>query len=95
MLPAAADPIQVASDIDTDIRLNRDTGTILKTTELEYGNQFTIVSKAPDATLDVLRAATTDNPPDDLFVALPDNVPGVVSDLATEVTAGRPPKPTR
>ncbi len=40
-------------------------------------------------TLDELRAATTDNPPDELVLELPDDVPGVVSDLATEVTAER------
>ena len=39
-------------------------------------------------TLDELRAATTDNPPDDLVLEVPDDLPGVVSDLATEVTAG-------
>jgi transglutaminase-like putative cysteine protease len=45
------------------------------------------VSQAPEATLDVLRAATTDNPTT-MFLQLPVDITGVVSDLATEVTAG-------
>ena len=65
-----------------------DTSTLLTTGELASGDRFTIVSEAPDVTLDELRAATTDNPPDEMFLELPDDVPGVVSDLATEVTAG-------
>ena len=86
LVPAAADPTQV--EPNTDIRFNADTSTLVTLSELASGDQFTIVSKAPDVTLDELRAATTDNPPDDVVLELPDNVPGVVSDLATEVTAG-------
>ena len=86
VLPAAADATYAAPT--NDIRRNPDTFTLLKTSEVEYGDQFTIVSKPPDVTLDELRVATTDNPPDELLLELPDNVAGVVSDLATQVTAG-------
>ena len=86
LVPAAADPTQV--DSNTDIRFNADTSTLVTLSELATGDRFTIVSKAPNVTLDELRAATTDNPPDDLVLEVPDDLPGVVSDLATEVTAG-------
>ena len=86
LVPAAADPTQV--DSNTDIRFNADTSTLVTLSELATGDRFTIVSKAPNVTLDELRVATTDNPPDDLVLEYPDDLPGVVSDLATEVTAG-------
>ena len=86
LVPAAADPTQV--DSNTDIRFNADTSTLVTLSELASGDRFTIVSTAPNVTLDELRAATTDNPPDDLVLEVPDDLPGVVSDLATEITAG-------
>ena len=46
------------------------------------------MSVEPDITVDELRAATTDNPPDEIFLGLPDDVPDTVSDTAAEVTAG-------
>ena len=85
MVPAAADVYQVAPN--RDMRVNHDTGTLLKLTDLVSGEQFTIVSVAPDLTPDELRAATTANPPDEIFLGLPDNVPDDVYDLAAEVTA--------
>jgi transglutaminase-like putative cysteine protease len=85
-VPAAADVVQVAPN--ADMRVNLDTGTLLKLTDLVAGDQFTIVSIEPDATLSELRAATTANPPDEIFLGLPDDLPGDISDLAAEVTAG-------
>ncbi|HEX6658760.1 MAG TPA: transglutaminaseTgpA domain-containing protein, partial [Ilumatobacter sp.] len=86
MVPAAADVYQVAPN--RDMRVNHDTGTLLKLTDLVSGEQFTIVSVAPDLTPDELRAATTDNPPDEIFLGLPGDVPDDVSDIAASVTAG-------
>jgi transglutaminase-like putative cysteine protease len=86
LLPAAADPEAVSPN--RDVRLNRDTGTLVKTSELATGDQFTIVSMAPDVTLDQLRAATTDDAPDDIFLELPDDLPDVVHEQALEATAG-------
>ena len=86
LLPAAADPTQV--EPNRDIRFNAGTSTLVTLSGLASGDQFTIVSMAPDVTLDELQAATTDNPPDETVLELPDNIPGVVSDLATELTAG-------
>ena len=86
IVPAAADVYQVAPN--DEMRVNHDTGTLLKLTDLVSGEQFTIVSVAPDLTPDELRAATTDNPPDEIFLGLPDDVPDDVYDTAAEVTAG-------
>lgn len=86
LIPAAADPEAV--NPNTDVRLNGDTNTLVKTSELEPEEQFTIVSRAPEISVDVLRAATASNPPDEIFLELPDNLPDVVGRLAREVTAG-------
>jgi transglutaminase-like putative cysteine protease len=86
MIPAAADPQQVAPN--TIVRRNADTSTLIKTSDLEPGDQFTIVSVAPDVSLELLRATTTDNPPDEIFLGLPDDLPDVVAEQAAEVTAG-------
>ena len=86
LVPAAADPTQV--DSNTDVRFSADTSTLVTLRELVAGDRFTIVSKAPNLKLDELRAANTDNPPDGLVLEFPDDLPGVVSDLATEITAG-------
>ncbi len=85
MVPAAATVLQVAPN--QDMRINPDTGTLLKLTDLQSAEQFTIVSQTPELTPDELRAATTHAPPDDIFLELPDGVPGSVSDTAEEVTA--------
>lgn len=86
LLPAAADPQRVAPN--EDIRLNTDTSTLVKTSPLEPREVFTIISQTPDVTPEVLRAATTSNPPDDIFLGLPDDFPDSVRTLAAEVTAG-------
>ncbi len=86
LLPAAADPQRVAPN--EDIRLNTDTSTLVKTSPLEPREVFTIISQTPDVTPEVLRAATTSNPPDDIFLGLPGDFPDSVRDLAAEVTAG-------
>jgi len=86
MVPAAATVLQVAPN--EEMRINPDTGTLLKLTDLQSGEQFTIVSVTPDITPDELRAATTDNPPDQVFLDLPNGVPDSVYDTAAQVTAG-------
>jgi transglutaminase-like putative cysteine protease len=86
MVPAAADVAQVRPN--AEMRVNHDTGTLLKLTDVVSGEQFTIVSMEPDLTPAELSAATTDNPPDEIFLGVPDNVPDDVHDIAAEVTAG-------
>jgi transglutaminase-like putative cysteine protease len=85
MVPAAADVYQVAPN--GEMRVNYDTSTLLKLTDLLSGEQFTIVSVKPDISADELRAASTADPPDEVFLGLPGDVPDSVYDTAAQVTA--------
>lgn len=86
LLPAAADPEAVTPN--DDIRLNTDTSTLVKRTDLELREVFTITSRTPDVTPSVLQASATSNPPDEIFLGLPDDFPQSVADLAASLTAG-------
>ena len=86
LLPAAADPTAVLPN--DEIRLNADTSTLVKTADLEPEELFTVVSRTPDITPELLNSATTSNPPDEVFLGLPDDFPDNVGELAAEVTAG-------
>lgn len=91
LVPAAADPVGAegfSGGERLDLRLNRDTNSLLAPDDLQPGDLFRIVSAAPQLTPDELRAATSAAAPDEIFTALPDDLPAVVEQLATEVTAG-------
>jgi transglutaminase-like putative cysteine protease len=91
LIPAAADPVGAEGFSDgtrLDLRLNRDTSSLIAPDDLGTGDLFRVVSARPQLTPDQLRAATSANPPDDIFTELPDDLPGIVDELATEVTAG-------
>ena len=91
LIPAAADPIGAegfSGDEPLDLRLNRDTNSLLAPDDLAPGDLFRIVSARPQLTPDVLRSATSVAPPDEIFTELPDDLPDIVAQLATEVTAG-------
>jgi transglutaminase-like putative cysteine protease len=88
LLPAAADPEAVTPN--DDIRLNTDTSTLVKTSELEPREVFTITSRTPDVTPSLLRGSGTSNPPDEIFLGLPDDFPDSVADLARSLTEGSP-----
>jgi transglutaminase-like putative cysteine protease len=85
-LPAAADPQAVLPN--EDIRLDVDRTTLVKTSDLEPEELYTIVSRTPDVTPEILRATTSANAPDAIFTQLPDDFPDSVADLAAQVTAG-------
>jgi transglutaminase-like putative cysteine protease len=91
LIPAAADPVGAEGFSDgerLDLRLNRDTSSLLAPDDLAPGDLFRIVSAQPRLTPDVLRAATSVAPPDAIFTELPDELPDIVDELAREVTAG-------
>lgn len=91
LIPAAADPIGAEGFSGGDrleLRLNRDTSSLLSPADLAPGDLFRIVSTQPVLTPDVLRNATSLDPPDDIFVELPGGLPDVVERFAREVTAG-------
>jgi transglutaminase-like putative cysteine protease len=91
LVPAAADPFQAegfSAGRPIDLRLNRDTSTLVAPDEITAGDLFSVVSSTPQLTPEVLRNATSSSPPDSIFVDLPDDLPDVVADLASEVTDG-------
>jgi transglutaminase-like putative cysteine protease len=91
LVPAAADPIEAdgfSGGERLDLRVNRDTNTLLAPGEIQPGDLFTVVSSTPDLTPDRLRSVDTISPPDPIFIELPDDLPDVVAQLAAEVTAG-------
>lgn len=88
LVPAAAEPFQAegrSAGAAIQLRLNRDTNTLLSPDDLESGDLFTVVSAAPDLTPDQLRAATSVGPPDAIFLELPDDLPSIVGELAAQV----------
>ena len=92
LIPAAADPLQAdgeSSGATLDLRINRDTSTLLAPDDLQPGDVFNVVSTAPSPTPDRLRAAST-TAPDEVFLGLPDDLPDVVAETAAQVTAGAP-----
>ena len=91
LVPAAADPFQAdgfANGERIDLRLNRDTNTLVTPDEIAAGDLFTVVSAAPEVSAEVLRNATSAAPPDAIFLELPGDLPSIVADLAAEVSAG-------
>jgi transglutaminase-like putative cysteine protease len=91
LVPAAADPFQAdgfSGGQRIDLRLNRDTNTLVTPADITAGDLFTVVSSAPNLSPGQLQNTTSSSPPDTIFVELPDNLPDVVSELAVEVTAG-------
>lgn len=94
LLPVAADPFQAvgerADGAALELRLNRDTSTLLTPGSMRPGDLYTVVSARPDITRDLLRDAGHSDVPDDIFLELPDDMPRVVAELAAAVTAGSP-----
>jgi len=94
LIPAAADPYQAAGQgadgNDLPLRLDRDTNSLLAPDELGSGDLFDIVSATSVLDPDRLRAAGVGTDVDPVYLGLPDDLPDVVSRLASEVTAGSP-----
>lgn len=93
LIPAAADPFQAegtSAGESLRLNINPETDTLLAPDEMLPGDLFTVVSSAARLEPDQLRAATTANPEDEMFVELPDDLPPIVSELAAQVTAGAP-----
>ena len=92
LIPAAANPVEVtvvSSGQDSIIvRSDPRTDTLVAIDrDLKPDDQFFINSDAPSFTPEQLRAATTNSPPEPVFIELPGDFPDVVSELAADVTA--------
>jgi transglutaminase-like putative cysteine protease len=88
LVPAAANPSAASGD---GLQWAEATSTLVRTDrELQRGDRFEVVSAIPDFSAEVLRAATSAAPPDPIYLALPENFPASVENIAAEVTAGAP-----
>lgn len=88
LIPAAADPIGAegfSAGNELDLSINYDTNSLLAPDEHTPGDVFRLVSTRPGLDPDVLRDATSDSPPDPIFLELPDDLPTVVGDTARTV----------
>ncbi len=91
LIPAAADPVAAtgAGDLRDQLRFNADSATLLKTGDgLVSGDTFEIESASPRYSAGTLAAATSNNPGDEIFLSVPDDLAPVVAQTTLEVTAG-------
>jgi transglutaminase-like putative cysteine protease len=86
LLPAAAEPTRVSGD---GLQWAPEASSLVHDDpDLKPGDRFEVVSAIPDFSPDVLRATTSNSPPDPIYLSLPENFPASVGNLAAEVTAG-------
>ncbi len=86
MVPAAYHPTQVSTN---DVLWAADSDSlVLSERELSEGDEIDIVSFVPNPTTDLLRSATTSNPPSPIYLQLPEGMPETVGNIAAEVTVG-------
>ncbi|MEX2625918.1 MAG: DUF3488 and transglutaminase-like domain-containing protein [Ilumatobacteraceae bacterium] len=88
LLPVAADPIEASGP---GLRWNPDTSTLVQVEgEFTAGDFYTVVSSSPRLAPSQLRGTSAVEPPDPVHLALPDDFPSSVTELAAGVTAGAP-----
>jgi transglutaminase-like putative cysteine protease len=87
LLPAAYSPIAISR---SDIYWVEDSGTLVLPDDdgISRNDTYEIVSAKPNLNPDVLRAATSLNPPGPEATALPDDFPDSVRDTAKQITDG-------
>ncbi len=86
LVPAAPDPVAIEP---ASLSWTADTSTLVKTDDdLVTGETFEIVSASPRYDPDQLRRATTADPPDPIYLDLPDDFPDSVRALARTNTSG-------
>ena len=86
LVPAAADPVEAAGP---SLRWSPDTASLVVIDDgVESGDVFDVTSAMPTFTPDQLRGATSESPPDAIFLNLPDDFPRAVRELALDVTGG-------
>ena len=75
LLPVAPEPVSAGSD-GIGMAYFADSASLIKTNDdLDEGDTFRMRSAMPRFTVDALAAATSDDPPDGAFLALPDDLP--------------------
>jgi transglutaminase-like putative cysteine protease len=87
LVPGAAEPVRASG---AGLRWNAETSTLVRVDrDLATGDKVTLVSATPSFTPAVLRAATSSNPPDPIYLDLPGDFPQSITATAMTVTAGR------
>ena len=73
LVPGAAEPVRATG---SGLRWNAETSTLVRVDrDLVTGDKITLVSATPTFTPAVLRAATSSNPPDPIYLDLPSDFP--------------------
>jgi transglutaminase-like putative cysteine protease len=89
LLPAAAEPTRVVSG--EGVQWAPEASTLVHDDPaLKPGDRFEVVSAIPNPSPEQLRSATSNLPPDPIYLALPEGFPNSVRNDAVEVTAGAP-----
>lgn len=86
LLPAAPDPLAASGPGGLD--WNAETSTLLTSDELTTGDEYEIVSASPRFSAASLSEATSDAPPDPIYLELPDDFGDVIRQTTVEATAG-------
>ncbi len=73
-----------------ELRLISDSNTLVTPDKLQPGDLFTVESSSLRLTPEQLRGATSDSPPDEIFLGLPDDLPDLVAETAELITADAP-----
>jgi len=88
LVPTAAEPISARGD---DLGYNAEAATLVKIgSDLDDDDVYTIGSAMPRFSAQALQSATSNDPPDSIFLELPDDLPSEIARTAAEVTAGAP-----
>jgi len=90
LVPAAADPVEASGfsgGAELMINFNRDTSTLVAGQALLAGDVITIVSSSAQPSVEQLRAATNESP-DPILVAVPDDLPFGIGETAAAITDG-------
>jgi transglutaminase-like putative cysteine protease len=90
LVPVAPEPVSAAiRSEDGGMSYVADSSALIKTeNDLDEGDTFEMTSGMPRFAAEALQGATSDDPPDAMFLALPDDLPPVIAQTAEQVTAG-------
>jgi transglutaminase-like putative cysteine protease len=89
LVPVAPEPVSAAIiSEDGGMSYVADSSALIKTeNDLDEGDTFELTSAMPRFSADALRGTTSDDPPDAIFLALPDDLPPVIAQTAQQVTS--------
>jgi transglutaminase-like putative cysteine protease len=86
--PVAYTPVSLQAASEQDLFFIRDTSTLVIPDELQAGTSYDIRSAVPSPTPEALAAATDVDPPDDMYLDLPDGFADRYREVATQAVGG-------